>query len=278
MDKPESICTCKQCKKNFPAPSKRFSVCSPECQALLDAAYVRPPRPTVTLTCQYCTKTVTRKAQRYEFGKYCSRPCAYSGRAITRAAAAAEEKARKQVERAQRKAAKANAIRAAREAQKATSRLRECAVCCGYYTPERIGNRILVCSEACRQDYAAARADAVRAKRKTNPSTRAAKALYKARRRMIESNARREKVDPVAVFNRDQWRCYICGVPTPAELKGTNEPRAPELEHVVSLTDGGAHALYNVACACRSCNSAKGARSYHGYRVNLNGPQQVLNA
>lgn len=43
MDTPESICTCKQCKKNFPAPNKRFSVCSPECQVILDAAYVRPP-------------------------------------------------------------------------------------------------------------------------------------------------------------------------------------------------------------------------------------------
>lgn len=278
MVKPESICTCKQCKKEFPAPSKRFSVCSPECQAILDAAYVRPPRPTITLICQSCSKTVTRKAQRYEFGKYCSRPCAYAGRAITRAAKAAEDKAARQLEQALRREERAKAIRVAREAQKAASRLRECAVCCGYYTPEKTGNRILVCSDPCRRDYVSEQEARAKALSKANPNTRAAKALSKARRRMTESNARREKVDPVEVFNRDQWRCYICGVHTPPELRGTNEPDAPELEHVVSLTDGGAHALHNVACACRSCNSAKGARSYPAYRVNPHGPQQVLNA
>lgn len=55
---------------------------------------------------------------------------------------------------------------------------------------------------------------------------------------------------------------HMCGRSTPRELRGTHYPAAPELDHIVSLADGGSHACWNVACACRSCNSKKGARSF----------------
>lgn len=273
MDKPESICTCKQCKKNFPAPNKRFSVCSPECQAILDAAYVRPPRPTITLTCQYCDKTVTRKAQRYEFGKYCSRPCAYAGRAITRAAKAAEDKALREAEKHAQFmlwVAERAAIEAAKEREKAEAKkIKQCVVCCGEYDRTAVAHKAPVCSGPCLADHKKRK----RIVSRKAPSRRACKASSKAKRRMLEANTVVHKIDPVAVFERDQWRCYICGIHTPRANRGLNLPDSPELEHVVSLADGGTHTWDNLACACRTCNGSKGSTSFFDYQVNIDGPQ-----
>lgn len=276
MDKPESICTCKQCKKNFPAPSKRFSVCSPECQAILDAAYVRPPRPTITLTCQYCAQTVTRKAQRYEFGKYCSRPCAYAGRAITRAAKAAEEKALREAEKrakfmvwvAERTAQDAAEQQAKEEAKK----IKYCVMCCGEYDCTEVAHTVPVCSLPCLVDYKKRK----RWYGRNAPSRRAHRSASKAKRRMLEANTAVDAIDPLAIFQRDEWCCYICGIHTPRAHRGSNLPDSPELEHVVSLADGGTHTWANLACACRTCNGLKGSTSFFDYQVNIDGPQTTL--
>lgn len=66
-----------------------------------------------------------------------------------------------------------------------------------------------------------------------------------------------ELVDKIKVFERDRWHCYLCGVHTPPALMGTFDDDAPELEHVVPLSRGGAHAYSNVRCSCRSCNAEK---------------------
>ena len=67
-----------------------------------------------------------------------------------------------------------------------------------------------------------------------------------------------EPIDVKFVFNRDRWHCKICGVSTPKRLRGSCEPNAPELDHIIPLSLGGAHAYDNVQCACRACNGAKG--------------------
>lgn len=133
----------------------------------------------------------------------------------------------------------------------------ECAICCGYFERPTNLHRRLICSDLCRSEQIARQ----KAKAKANPAIRANRALHKARRKMMESDARIEKVDPIAVFERDRWTCYLCGIHTPRELRGTREPNAPELEHVVSLFNGGDHSMSNTACACRSCNAAKGTRN-----------------
>lgn len=62
------------------------------------------------------------------------------------------------------------------------------------------------------------------------------------------------------VFERDHWRCQICGVRTPRKLRGTLDPKAPELDHIVPLAAGGDHVPENCQCACRRCNGLKGAK------------------
>jgi len=66
-------------------------------------------------------------------------------------------------------------------------------------------------------------------------------------------------VDPIKVFDRDGWKCHLCGIRTPKRLRGTTDDRAPECDHIVPLAAGGAHSYENSACSCRRCNREKGA-------------------
>ncbi|WP_425516052.1 HNH endonuclease [Rhizobium leucaenae] len=66
-----------------------------------------------------------------------------------------------------------------------------------------------------------------------------------------------ENVDPIKVFDRDKWKCQICGVKTPRKLRGTLDDKAPELDHIMPLALGGAHSYFNTQCACRKCNAHK---------------------
>ena len=59
------------------------------------------------------------------------------------------------------------------------------------------------------------------------------------------------------IFDRDKWRCQMCGVKTPARLRGTFEPNAPELDHIMPLSKSGSHSIDNVQLLCRSCNAKK---------------------
>lgn len=66
--------------------------------------------------------------------------------------------------------------------------------------------------------------------------------------------------DPLMVFERDGWVCKMCGCATPRASRGTYEPTAPELDHMVPLSKGGHHTWANVQCACRKCNQMKSDR------------------
>jgi hypothetical protein len=67
-----------------------------------------------------------------------------------------------------------------------------------------------------------------------------------------------EPIDEVSIFERDGWRCQICGVKT----RGTYpNPRSPSLDHIVPMARSGPHLRHNVQCACWDCNCRKGARS-----------------
>lgn len=85
--------------------------------------------------------------------------------------------------------------------------------------------------------------------------------IGKAKRRAATRGRAAERIDPIKVLCRDNWRCQMCGVHTPERLRGTCDPRAPELDHVIPLALGGAHSWGNVQCACRQCNQRKGARA-----------------
>lgn len=66
-----------------------------------------------------------------------------------------------------------------------------------------------------------------------------------------------EPISYIKVFQRDGWKCQICGKRTPRERKGTRYANAPELDHRQPITRGGAHTYDNVQCACKVCNGEK---------------------
>jgi 5-methylcytosine-specific restriction endonuclease McrA len=121
---------------------------------------------------------------------------------------------------------------------------RPCSVCGGAFV-KAYGQKGFrsYCSEACKTE-------AARSVNRTGKSARRAKVR----------GAEADNIDPLRVFERDGWRCHLCRRATPKRLRGTYEPRAPELDHVLPLSIGGAHTWGNVACACRACNQSKGAR------------------
>lgn len=61
------------------------------------------------------------------------------------------------------------------------------------------------------------------------------------------------------IFERDGWRCHLCGKRTKRDADPL-DPRSATLDHIVPLSLGGAHTRENVATACRSCNSRKSNR------------------
>lgn len=121
-----------------------------------------------------------------------------------------------------------------------------CACCGGALVFRKGHTRNRFCSAICRRRAWRARESTQIAKRMRKAKTRGASGL--------------ERVDPLKVFARDGWCCQLCGCKTPARLRGTVRATAPELDHIVPLSCGGAHTYVNTQCACRRCNSKKGAK------------------
>lgn len=81
----------------------------------------------------------------------------------------------------------------------------------------------------------------------------------KARRSKRLRTANRETVVRRKVFERDGWKCKLCGTNTPKQLMGSTQPNAPELDHAMPVSRDGAHTYANTQLLCRSCNGWKGA-------------------
>lgn len=119
---------------------------------------------------------------------------------------------------------------------------RPCPHCGVTFDPTAIGARKF-CSTSCNR----------KAVRKRQGST-----THRARAR--KAGVEYQPVDPFYIMNRDGWRCQICRRPSPERLRGTIDPRAPELDHIVPLALKGPHTADNLQCACRSCNLDKGGQ------------------
>lgn len=212
-------------------------------------------------TCEHCDAVFRRNPNSKNAGRFCSRKCAYDAGANGLRNPELDPNL---------------AIAASAFSTKFTINMSRCTVC-----RERlpVGSLKKVCSSECgRKRYVAANDNVDRAPRPCQecgvvfaPEYGDKRSIYcslacsskNARRRRHKKERARirgapvEMVDPIKVFERDGWRCRICRVSTPRSLRGSCDDRAPELDHVLPLSLGGAHSYMNTQCACRRCNADK---------------------
>lgn len=191
-------------------------------------------------TCEHCGADAYRRLSGTNAGpnRFCSMSCR-TGSKVTRLAA---EKMERQRAAALRKVAKAIAKVAASKLEPVRS-YSQCLVC-GKGCPV-LGRPRSYCSDACKKQSA---------------TYRETKKAAKKMRRAMTAGAHVERFTPLFIFERDGWRCQICGVSTPKSRRGTMHANAPELDHVQPLSKGGAHTKANTQCACRRCNGWKSDR------------------
>lgn len=84
---------------------------------------------------------------------------------------------------------------------------------------------------------------------------RARRSQYRARR----SGATTERVDVLAIYERDRWRCGLCRRLIDKRLAHPH-PLSRSLDHIVPLSLGGSHSAANLQAAHLKCNVAKGNR------------------
>lgn len=255
--------TCAVCSAQFTSQQSRAVYCGPECKAEASRQRrrrdLKPRKRIMSLTyeCWWCGKEYHPK--RTESNKACSRECGFKVKDFLRAA------------------------RATRLIVSVSVSRRRCDVCSRPYTQR---NGALRCSDECRSmvwrryysrvDIATCRECGTEFSRSEGGASRwtcserckdnlmlKARRSSRASRKALERGAMRgDKIDPISVFERDAWRCAVCGRKTHKSKRGTYHDRAPELDHIIALANGGTHTWGNVQCACRACNGAKGATDY----------------
>lgn len=260
------------CCKSFFGPlstgqARRMKCCSTRCASIKGAKdrgyniYHRERH------CHGCNLPFTRRVRpTKDSGKFCSRECAIDtktrvSREISFLRSLAERNRSRKAEQASRVKLEVSALRRIRRNIKA--RLIECSVCGVRHVRSRpfMTRCSVECERAHQEAKARRRRDGARAWKNT-PKGRAARRADKAARRSRINRAKVEKIDPIAVFENANWVCHICGGKTLKSKRGTYHDRAPELEHIVALANGGTHTWANVACACRKCNIEKGANDF----------------
>jgi 5-methylcytosine-specific restriction endonuclease McrA len=130
---------------------------------------------------------------------------------------------------------------------------------CEYY--RRIGGNKNVKPE--HRERASAKEAAKRAERQAaglpaHPWTETRKAAAQ-RRRAAKRGATAEKFTPLEIFERDGWRCGICGRKVNRDLAWPH-PKSASLDHVEPLSRGGEHSRANTRLAHLDCNIQRGNR------------------
>ena len=137
---------------------------------------------------------------------------------------------------------------------------RECQTCGAGFMPKNKFGKF--CSNRCQTRHSA-----------RSPNERRRRGGMKMyRKRSREAGVAYEPINPIKLFERDGWKCQICGVKTPRSLRGSYEDRAPELDHRLAMASGGSHTWDNVQCTCRKCNMIKGNRATLGQLRLFNHP------
>lgn len=80
---------------------------------------------------------------------------------------------------------------------------------------------------------------------------------YAHRRRLLKSSGQFSPAEWREIKQRQGGRCFYCEKKT----------KMLEIEHVIPLSRGGAHAASNIVAACRPCNAKKGVKDAHEFAL-----------
>lgn len=167
-----------------------------------------------------------------------------------------EEKARIRAEQAQRAQRQAYTEHVIAKRKSQTDEGFECGRCGKRFYPSWGDKRRKFCSSTC----------ANRQSRSTARKQYGRKHTDRARKKGVP---RCYSIRSTKVFERDGWRCQLCGKRIPKRLQGTNDDRAPSIDHIIPLShpESPGHVWSNVQCAHRACNTAKSARARGQLRI-----------
>jgi predicted nucleic acid-binding Zn ribbon protein len=135
------------------------------------------------------------------------------------------------------------------DSAKKVMRPRKCKWCGEQFTPEYGNKRRMFCSDECLKKFS-------RRKRATGTlNQRARKIIRKVYGGLLPTLY--EPIKAKTVLDRDQWVCGICGQPIDKGKKCPDDG-SPSVDHIVPLSQGGAHLYSNVQAAHFKCNWMKG--------------------
>lgn len=245
-------CVCATCGKVFETNHKR-KYCCPACRdsvRLKDWTDVVWSKCNPHPPCLWCGKQATRHDQ----NGFCSRDCANAYKVYVNQYEREKEARLVEVglfsylpngiEEQERRRVIRKLASVLRVVLKQVPRISRCAIC-GKPIYWHMGRQPKYCSRECSERSEISKANKRKAK---------AVRLYRLR---AVADGTIKYVDPFEVFERDGWSCQLCGCSTPKSLRGTYEPNAPELDHIIPVSKGGAHTEKNLQCLCRACNIAK---------------------
>lgn len=230
---------CAECGKQFATPSSKTVCCSPACghargKRLGDITRSARAAERNHRTCERCGARFQKV--RGSLGLYCSKACTADAARIY----ASPQEAKRAERQRWKERTGWRPVERAPAKDPAPKPARQCAECSAVFTPAYGDKRRTFCSDKC--------------------STKVARRIAgkNHRKRARHHGVAYEPVSRVKLFERDRWRCQVCGVRTPKRLMGSIEPNAPEMDHRIPMAMGGPHTWANLQCACRRCNGAKG--------------------
>lgn len=258
---PERCDPCRR-KRDFLPGSKTYQLVCSVCDAGFVGGHVHAmycsracckkaqrQRPALLATCPQCDRSYEAKTSRCVFcSRRCAqasrrpkqrRPCKRCGATLKGGRSYCDDCLRVNARwrSAQRKASRSMNLRT----QKPWT-CGPCAVCGSSFVST--SPTVVVCSDKCRR-------------RRSGRSRRAKYGPETNRKRARLNGCFYEVVNRRKVFERDGYRCGICGGQTDPTVKVPHH-NAPTLDHIIPMALGGAHAYRNVQCAHFDCNWDKG--------------------
>lgn len=140
----------------------------------------------------------------------------------------------------------------------------ECGVLFTVHRAAREGNKGLVCRSGRCGNVRSSRLQrewmrryrALNGKAYTSGRYDAQRREYGRKRRAMCASVEYESFDALEIFERDGWKCQLCGDPVDSSLMWP-DPMYPTLDHCTPVSRGGPHTRANCQLAHMVCNARK---------------------